>query len=76
MEGMFAFFAESVFLGVFLLARERVSARLHWLAALMVFAGSWLSGLFIIATNAWMQHPVGYTGSGDERRDGVLLGAA
>ncbi len=65
MEGMFAFFAESVFLGIFLLARERVSARLHWLAALMIFAGSWLSGWFIIATNAWMQHPVGYTGSGD-----------
>jgi cytochrome d ubiquinol oxidase subunit I len=65
MEGMFAFFAESVFLGIFLLARERVSARLHWIAALMVFAGSWLSGWFIIATNAWMQHPVGYTGSGD-----------
>src|SRR3954449_13094186 len=65
MEGMFAFFAESVFLGIFLLARERVSARLHWLAALMIFAGSWLSGWFIIATNAWMQHPVGYTRSGD-----------
>jgi cytochrome d ubiquinol oxidase subunit I len=65
MEGMFAFFAESVFLGVFLLARERVSARVHWISALMVFAGSWLSGWFIIATNAWMQHPVGYTGSGD-----------
>ena len=29
MEGMFAFFAESVFLGIFLLARERVSPRLH-----------------------------------------------
>jgi cytochrome d ubiquinol oxidase subunit I len=29
-----------------------------------VFAGSWLSGFFIIATNAWMQHPVAYTGHG------------
>jgi len=26
-----------------------------------VFAGSWLSGFFIIATNAWMQHPVAYS---------------
>jgi cytochrome bd ubiquinol oxidase subunit I len=25
-----------------------------------VFLGSWLSGFFIIATNAWMQHPTGY----------------
>jgi cytochrome bd ubiquinol oxidase subunit I len=64
MEGMFAFFAESVFLGIFLAGRHRVSARIHWLSAVMVFAGSWLSGFFIIATNAWMQHPVGYTGSG------------
>jgi cytochrome d ubiquinol oxidase subunit I len=65
MEGMFAFFAESVFLGLFLFARDRVSPRVHWIAAIMVFAGSWLSGWFIIATNAWMQHPVGYTRSGD-----------
>src|SRR4051794_21301106 len=61
MEGVFAFFAESVFLGVFLAGRERVSARVHWISALLVFAGSWLSGFFIIATNAWMQHPVGST---------------
>jgi cytochrome d ubiquinol oxidase subunit I len=60
LEGVFAFFAESVFLGVFLAGRGRVSDRLHWISALMVFAGSWISGFFIIATNAWMQHPVGY----------------
>jgi cytochrome d ubiquinol oxidase subunit I len=61
MEGTFAFFAESVFLGVFLAGRRRIGARLHWLAALMVFVGSWVSGFFIIATNAWMQHPVAYS---------------
>jgi cytochrome d ubiquinol oxidase subunit I len=66
MEGVFAFFAESVFLGVFLAGRERVSARVHWLSALLVFAGSWLSGFFIIATNAWMQHPVAYSRAGDK----------
>src|SRR3954469_19670717 len=60
MEGVFAFFAESAFIGVFLAGRGRISPRLHWIAALMVFAGSWVSGFFIIATNAWMQHPVGY----------------
>src|SRR3954463_1488173 len=61
MEGVFAFFAESVFLGVFLAGRGRVSARTHWLSALFVWAGSWLSGFFIIATNAWMHHPVAYS---------------
>src|SRR3954466_13156006 len=65
MEGVFAFFAESVFLGIFLAGRHRVSARVHWISALMMFAGSWLSGFFIIATNAWMQHPVAYSGHGD-----------
>ena len=64
MEGVFAFFAESVFLGIFLAGRHRVAARTHWIAALFVFAGSWLSGFFIIATNAWMQHPVAYSGHG------------
>jgi cytochrome d ubiquinol oxidase subunit I len=61
MEGVFAFFAESVFLGAFLAGRERVGEKLHWLASLMLFAGSWISGFFIIATNAWMQHPVAYS---------------
>ena len=26
----------------------------------MVFVGSWISGFFIIVTDAWMQHPVAY----------------
>ena len=64
MEGTFAFFLESIFLGIFLAGRKRVSARTHWISALAVFVGSWLSGFFIIATNAWMQHPVAYTGAG------------
>ena len=66
MEGVFAFFAESVFLGIFLAGRERFSARVHWISALVMLAGSWLSGFFIIATNAWMQHPVAYSKSGDK----------
>ncbi|MGC8666559.1 MAG: cytochrome ubiquinol oxidase subunit I [Chthonomonadales bacterium] len=69
MEGMFAFFAESAFLGLFLFGEKRLGPKGHLIAAIMVFLGSWLSGYFIIATNAFMQHPVGYTvGPG-----GVLL---
>jgi len=60
MEGMFAFFLESAFLGLFLYGEKRLSPRAHWLSAVAVFVGSWLSGYFIIATDAWMQHPVGY----------------
>lgn len=60
MEGVFAFFLESTFLGLFLFGERRLGPRRHWLAAVLVFVGSWVSGYFIIATNAWMQHPVGY----------------
>ena len=62
MEGMFAFFLESVFLGVLLYRRRGAlpSPFTAW-AAVLVCVGSWLSGFFVIATNAWMQHPVGYS---------------
>lgn len=61
MEGVFAFFLESSFLGLFLYGEKRIGPRWHWLAAFMVFAGSWISGFFIIVTDAWMQHPTGYS---------------
>jgi cytochrome bd ubiquinol oxidase subunit I len=60
MEGVFAFFLESSFLGLFLYGEKRIGPKWHWLAALVVFLGSWLSGYFIIVTDAWMQHPVGF----------------
>jgi cytochrome bd ubiquinol oxidase subunit I len=60
MEGVFSFFLESSFLGVLLYGEKRLSPKAHWFSAFLVFAGSWLSGFFIIATDAWMQHPTGY----------------
>ena len=61
MEGVFSFFLESTFLGMFLFGEKRLGRMGHWLAGFMVFLGAWLSGFFIIATDAWMQHPVGHT---------------
>jgi cytochrome d ubiquinol oxidase subunit I len=60
MEGVFSFFLESAFLGLFLYGEKRISKGMHWFAAFMVFLGSWISGFFIIVTDAWMQHPVAY----------------
>jgi cytochrome d ubiquinol oxidase subunit I len=60
MEGVFSFFLESSFLGLFLFGEKRLSRIAHWGAAFMVFLGSWLSGFFIIIADAWMQHPVAY----------------
>jgi cytochrome d ubiquinol oxidase subunit I len=61
MEGVFSFFLESAFLGLFLYGEKRISKLMHWFSAVMVFLGSWISGFFIIVTDAWMQHPVSYT---------------
>ena len=60
MEGAFAFFLESTFLGIVLFGEKRLGQRVHWFATFMLFVGTWLSAYFIIATNAWMQHPVAY----------------
>ena len=60
MEGVFSFFLESSFLGLFLFGEKKLSRVGHWCAGFLVFLGSWLSGFFIVATNAWMQHPTGY----------------
>ena len=60
MEGVFSFFLESAFLGLFLYGEKRLSKLLHLFPAVMVFVGSWVSGFFIIVTDAWMQHPVAF----------------
>jgi cytochrome d ubiquinol oxidase subunit I len=60
MEGVFAFFLESSFLGLFLFGEKRLGPKMHWLAGFLVFLGSWTSGFFIIVTDAFMQHPTGY----------------
>ena len=60
MEGIYAFFIESIFLGVLFYGRNRLPSMLHAASAVVVWFGAWLSGFFITATDAWMQHPVGY----------------
>ena len=60
MEGIFSFFLESSFLGLFLFGEKRLGRIGHWVSAVLVFVGSWLSGYLIVATDAWMQYPTGY----------------
>src|SRR5215472_4961820 len=61
MEGLAAFFLESVFLGLWLFGWNRLSRRLHLLSIWLVAIGGVLSAAFIMAANSWMQRPVGYT---------------
>ena len=60
-EGLLAFFLESTFIGLWVFGRGRLSPRLHLATIWLVSLGTILSALFILAANAWMQHPVGYT---------------
>lgn len=60
-EGLVAFFLESTFLGLWIFGWDRLPKKVHlatiWIAAI----GTVLSAYFILAANAWMQYPVGYT---------------
>lgn len=69
MEGVFAFFLESSFLYLLLFAEKKMSPRAHLGVAALVLLGTWLSGWFIIVTNAFMQHPTGHT----VKEDGTVI---
>jgi cytochrome bd ubiquinol oxidase subunit I len=68
MEGLLAFFLESTFLGLWIFGWDRLPKKLHlatiWLASL----GTLLSAYFILAANAWMQHPVAYILNAEKHR--------
>jgi len=61
MEGLYSFFLESTFLGLLIYGEKLLGRVGHWFSALAVWIGSWMSAYLIVATNAWMQRPVGYT---------------
>jgi len=65
MEGMFAFFLESAFVGALVWGERRLGPRNHLLAAVAVALGSWASGYFILVTNAFMQAPSGHAFAAD-----------
>src|SRR5689334_9785022 len=57
MEGLLAFFAESTFIGLWLFGRNRLPALVHTLSICVVSLATIVSAFFILAANAWMQHP-------------------
>ena len=59
-EGVFAFFLESTFLGLYIFGRNKVSKGVHWFSALMVAVGSTISAFWIIVANSWQQTPAGF----------------
>ena len=61
MEGLLAFFLESTFLGIWIFGWDRLSKKMHLATIWMASFGTLFSAYFILAANAFMQHPVGYT---------------
>ncbi len=61
LETVVAFAAEATFLGLWVFARDRMPRWAHLLVLVAVAATAYASAWFVIAANAFLQHPVGYT---------------
>src|SRR3989441_9493324 len=59
LEG-FAFFTEAIFLGIYLYGWDKISARLHFGAGLVVALSGAASAFFVVLANAWMNSPGGF----------------
>lgn len=59
MEGT-AFFVEAIALGVFLYGWDKISPMAHWISGLLVGVSGVMSGIFVVAANAWMNSPAGF----------------
>ncbi len=60
-EGLLAFFLESVFIGLWIFGWDRLSPKVHLLSIWMVALGTSISAFWILAASSFMQNPVGYT---------------
>src|SRR3954471_9639808 len=60
LEG-YAFFIEAIFLGLYLYGWERLAPRQHWWCVVAVAVSGAVSAIMVLAVNAWMQPPVGFT---------------
>ncbi|WP_144714605.1 cytochrome ubiquinol oxidase subunit I [Curtobacterium pusillum] len=61
LEGILAFFFEAAFIGIWIFGWDRLPKGVHLASIWCVSAGTIMSAYFIIAANAFMQHPVGFT---------------
>ncbi|HEY0258781.1 MAG TPA: cytochrome ubiquinol oxidase subunit I [Lacisediminihabitans sp.] len=61
MEGLLAFFLEATFIGLWIFGWDKISRRAHLATIWLTAAGTIISAFFILAANAFMQNPVGYT---------------
>src|SRR5215218_9219524 len=59
LEG-FSFFLEAIFIAIYVYGWDRMSSRAHLLTGIPVIIAGFTGSLFVIAVNAWMNHPTGF----------------
>jgi cytochrome d ubiquinol oxidase subunit I len=57
----FSFFMEAIFIGIYVYGWGRLSPRAHFASGIPVAIAGFTGSLMVIAVNAWMQHPGGFT---------------
>lgn len=67
-EALLTFFLESVFLGLWIFGWDKLPKKLHLATIWIMSIGTVLSAYMILAANAFMQHPVGYTFNAEKNR--------
>ncbi|HEY2204893.1 MAG TPA: cytochrome ubiquinol oxidase subunit I [Pseudonocardia sp.] len=66
----FSFFTEAIFIGIYVYGWNRLPPRAHLAAGIPVVVAGLTGSMMVIAVNAWMQHPGGFT-----LRDGRVVDA-
>ena len=56
----FSFFAEAIFIGIYVYGWDRLSPRAHLAAGIPVVLAGVTGSLMVIAVNGWMNHPTGF----------------
>src|SRR5213595_516470 len=68
LEG-FSFFVEAIFIGIYVYGWDRLKPRLHFLSGLPIALAGITGSMFVIAVNAWMNHPTGFRLAGGRAVD-------
>ena len=56
----FSFFAEAIFIGIYVYGWDRLSPRAHFASGFPIVLAGFTGSLMVISVNAWMNHPSGF----------------
>jgi cytochrome bd ubiquinol oxidase subunit I len=68
LEG-FSFFTEAIFIGIYAYGWDRLRPRLHFWSGIPIAVAGVAGSFFVIAVNAWMNHPTGFSLAGGRAVD-------